>query len=136
MPFLHLDLPLDVAADDRRRIAERLAGLYADVMETQPWRVTVAFRALGEAGVLRLGEPVVMVQADIRRGRPPEQRERLGAGIAALLEDELGWPPAQTVIEFTQHPGDEVWRADGLGTDWSPAEAAGDVSGGRTGPGP
>jgi phenylpyruvate tautomerase PptA (4-oxalocrotonate tautomerase family) len=136
MPFLHLDLPLDVAAGDRRRIAERLAHLYADVMQTQPWRVTVAFRALGEAGVLRLGEPVVMVQADIRQGRPPEQRERLGAGIAALLEDELGWPPEQTVVEFTQHPGDEVWRVDGLGTDWSPAEAAGPVSEARSDPGP
>jgi phenylpyruvate tautomerase PptA (4-oxalocrotonate tautomerase family) len=101
MPFLHLDLPLDLAADDRRRIADRLARLYADVMQTQPGRVTVAFRALGEAGVLRQGEPVVMVQADIRRGRPPEQRERLGAGIAALVEDELGWPPERIVVEFT-----------------------------------
>jgi phenylpyruvate tautomerase PptA (4-oxalocrotonate tautomerase family) len=125
MPFLHLDLPLErLAVDDRRRIAERLAQLYADVMQTYPGRVTVAFRVLGEAGVLRLGEPIVMVQADIRRGRPPEQSERLGAGIAELLERELGWPPAQTVVEFTQHPGDEVWRVDGLGTDWSPAEAA------------
>jgi phenylpyruvate tautomerase PptA (4-oxalocrotonate tautomerase family) len=134
VPFLHLDLPLDLGPGDRRRIAARLARLYADVMETQPGRVTVAFRALGEAGVLRLGEPVVMVQADIRRGRPPAQRERLGAGIAALLDEELGWPPARTVVEFTQHPGDEVWRVDGLGTDWSPAEAAEDVSAGRTGP--
>jgi phenylpyruvate tautomerase PptA (4-oxalocrotonate tautomerase family) len=136
VPYLHLDLPLDVAPADRRRIAERLARLYAEVMQTQPGRVTVAFRALGEAGVLRLGEPVAMVQADIRRGRPPEQRERLGAGIAALLEQELGWPPAQTVVEFTQHAGDEVWRVDGLGTDWSPAEAVGDVSARRSGPGP
>ncbi len=125
MPFLHLDLPLDVAAADRVRIAGRLSRLYAEVMQTDPGRVTVAFRALGEAGVLRLGEPVVMVQADIRRGRPPAQRERLGAAIAGLLAEELGWPPARTIVEFTQHAGDEVWRVDGLGADWSPAEAAG-----------
>jgi phenylpyruvate tautomerase PptA (4-oxalocrotonate tautomerase family) len=136
MPFLHLDLPLDVAAGDRRRTADRLARLYADVMQTNPGRVTVAFRALGEAGVLRQGEPVIMVQADIRRGRPPEQRERLGAGIAALLEDELGWPPERTVVEFTQHSGDEFWRVGGLGSDWTPAEAADGLSAGRTDPGP
>jgi len=98
-------------------------------METNPERVTVAFRELGENGVLRTGadgvaEPVVMVQCDIRRGRPAEQRERLGAAVAALLEDELGWPPGRTILEFTQHPGDEVWRAGGLGTDWSPDEVA------------
>jgi phenylpyruvate tautomerase PptA (4-oxalocrotonate tautomerase family) len=129
MPFLHLDLPLSVPAADRRRIAGRLARLYADVMETNPERVTVAFRELGESGVLRLGadggaEPVLMVQCDIRRGRPAEQRERLGAAVAALLAEDLDWPPEQTVVEFTQHAGDEFWRAGGLGSDWTPAERA------------
>jgi phenylpyruvate tautomerase PptA (4-oxalocrotonate tautomerase family) len=128
MPYLHLDLPLAVAAADRAEIAGRLARLYADVMETNPERVTVAFRELGHNGVLRLGEngavePVVMVQCDIRRGRPPEQRERLGDGVAALLHEALGWPPGRTVLEFTQHAGDEFWREGGLGTDWTPAEA-------------
>jgi phenylpyruvate tautomerase PptA (4-oxalocrotonate tautomerase family) len=125
VPFLHLDVPLAVPTADRCRIAERLARLYAEVMQTSPERVTVAIRELGDGGVLRLGpggemEPVAMVQCDIRRGRPPEQRERLGAAVAALLAEELGWPPERTILEFTQHPGDEVWRSTGLGTDWSP----------------
>jgi phenylpyruvate tautomerase PptA (4-oxalocrotonate tautomerase family) len=129
MPYLHLDLPLAVPAADRARIAGRLARLYADVMETNVERVAVAFRELGENGVVRTGadgaaEPVVVVQCDIRRGRPAEQRERLGATVAALIQDELGWPPARTILEFTQHAGDEFWREGGLGTDWTPAEAA------------
>jgi phenylpyruvate tautomerase PptA (4-oxalocrotonate tautomerase family) len=128
MPYIHLDLPLIVAAEDRARVAGRLARLYAEVMETDPQRVTIAFRELGENGVVRTGadgavEPVVVVQCDIRRGRPPRQRESLGAAIAALLEDELGWPPARTIVEFTQHAGEEFWREGGLGTDWTPAEA-------------
>ena len=114
MPYLHLDLPLTVPAADRARVAGRLARLYAEVMETNPERVTVAFRELGENGIL---------QCDIRRGRPPEQRKRLGDAVAALLEELLGWPPARTILEFTEHAGDEVWRATGLGTDWSPGEA-------------
>ena len=90
--------------------------------------MTVAFRELGADGILRTGsdgamEPVVVVQCDIRRGRPAEQRKRLGDAVAALLEDELGWPPARTILEFTEHAGDEVWRATGLGSDWSPDEA-------------
>jgi phenylpyruvate tautomerase PptA (4-oxalocrotonate tautomerase family) len=128
MPYLHLDLPIAVRAADRATIAGRLARTYAEVMDTNPERVTVAFRELGENGVVRLGadgavEPVVMVQCDIRRGRPPEQRERLGAAIAALLEDALRWPVSQTILEFTQHAGEEFWRDGGLGTDWTPAEA-------------
>jgi phenylpyruvate tautomerase PptA (4-oxalocrotonate tautomerase family) len=135
MPYLHLDLPFAVPAADRARIAGRLARLYADVMETNPERVTVAFRELGENGVVRTGaegavEPVVVVQCDIRRGRQPERRARLGEAVAELLEDTLGWPPARTILEFTQHAGDEFWREGGLGTDWTPAEAEAAARGG------
>ncbi len=127
MPYLHLDLPLVVHAGDRARIAGRLARLYAEVMQTSPRRPTVGFRELGEQGVLRLGadgevEPVVLVQCDIRRGRSAEQRERLGAAIAAVLDEELGWPRSHTIVEFTQHAGDEFWRAGGLSPEWAPGE--------------
>ena len=87
MPYLHLDLPVAVAPADRAEIALGLAHAYARVMETNPERVTVAFRELGENGVVRIGpdgalETVVMVNCDVRRGRPPEQRERLGDAVA------------------------------------------------------
>ena len=129
MPYLHLDLPIAVPPADRPDIAWRLARVYAGVMETNPERVTVAFRELGENGVMRTAsdgtvERVVMVQADIRRGRPPEQRERLGEAVAELLGEALDWPPTRIVIEFTQHAGDEMWRSTGLGADWTPDEAA------------
>jgi hypothetical protein len=75
-------------------------------------------RADGEA------ETVVVVSCDIRRGRPPTQRERLAEAVATVLEDELGWPRGRTILEFTQHPGDEFWREGGLGADWTPDEAA------------
>lgn len=128
MPYLHLDLPLVVPTADRVRLAGRLAEVYAVEMETNPERVTIAFRELGENGVVRTNadgdvEPVIVVQCDIRTGRPPEQRERLGAAVAALLDDQLGWPASATIVEFTQHAGDEFWREGGLGTDWTPAEA-------------
>ena len=128
MPYLHLDLPLAVRSGDRARIAGRLARLYAEVMQTSAQRPTIGFRELGRHGVLRLGadgevEPVLLVQCDIRRGRSAEQRERLGAAIAALLDEELNWPASHTIVEFTQHAGDEFWRADGLSRDWAPDEA-------------
>ena len=129
MPYLHLDLPVAVAPAERAEIAPRLAGVYADVMETNPERVTVAFRELGENGVVRLRpdgalETVVMVNCDIRRGRAAEQRERLGDAVAAVLGEVLDWPRERTLLEFTQHAGDEFWRSTGLGTDWTPEEAA------------
>jgi phenylpyruvate tautomerase PptA (4-oxalocrotonate tautomerase family) len=127
MPYLQLDLPVAVAAADRRALAGRLARLYAESMDTDPQRVTVAFRELGEDGVLRDGprgmETVVVVNCDIRRGRPAETRLALGDRVAALLADALGWPRERVILEFTQHAGDEIYRDGRLAADWAPAEA-------------
>ncbi len=61
-----------------------------------------------------------MVQCDVPSRRSPQQRARLGEGIAGVLEEELSWPPSHTIVEFTQHAGDEFWRAGGLSQDWAP----------------
>jgi phenylpyruvate tautomerase PptA (4-oxalocrotonate tautomerase family) len=124
MPYLQLDLPLAVAADRRPELAARLAAVYAEVMDTVPHVVTVAFRELGENGVLRNTEsgvvPAVVVGCDIRRGRAPQVRLELGHRVAALIEETLGWPRDRVILEFTQHSGDEIYREGRLSADWEP----------------
>ena len=124
MPYLQLDLPFVVPAGRRPELAARLAAVYADVMDTVPHVVTVAFRELGENGVLRNTEagvvPAVVVGCDIRRGRAPEVRLELGHRVAALIEEALGWPRDGVILEFTQHSGDEIYREGRLSEDWEP----------------
>ena len=124
MPYLQLDLPLAVAPDRRPELAVRLAGVYAEVMDTVPHVVTVAFRELGENGVLRNTAsgvvPAIVVGCDIRRGRTPEVRLELGHRIAALLDEALGLPRDRVILEFTQHAGYEIYREGRLSEDWAP----------------
>jgi phenylpyruvate tautomerase PptA (4-oxalocrotonate tautomerase family) len=128
MPYLQLDLPLAVAPAVRRDLAGRIARLYAEVMDTDPERVSVAFRELGEDGVLRTGpdgpEPAVVLLCDVRRGRGEDYRQRFGDRVAELVEDALGWSRDGVLVYFTQHAGDEIYRAGSLMEDWTPAEAA------------
>ena len=104
MPYLHLDLPLAVHSGARARIAGRLARLYAEVMQTSPQRPAVGFRELGEHGVLRLGadgevEPVLLVQCDIRRGRPANGPKRLpGTGVMCGGQDSLDRAARHTAV--------------------------------------
>jgi len=125
MPYLQLDLPLTLAPDRRPELAAKLAAVYAEVMDTVPHVVTVAFRELGENGVLRNTEdgvvPAVVVGCDIRGGRAPEVRLELGHRVAALIEETLGWPRDRVILEFTQHSGDEIYREGRLSADWSPS---------------
>lgn len=55
MPCIQFDLPRDPSEDDFSAVAERVAGLYAEVMQTSPGGVTVAVRELGARRVLRNG---------------------------------------------------------------------------------
>jgi phenylpyruvate tautomerase PptA (4-oxalocrotonate tautomerase family) len=46
MPYLHLDLPGTLPMEVKRELARRLCKLYAEVMETQPWRPNVGIAEL------------------------------------------------------------------------------------------
>src|SRR5919197_6206037 len=85
VPYLQFDLPTECTAETKRRLAERVGHLYAEVMQTTPTIVKIAFRALGADSLFRCTdgapEPVVVVMCDIRRGRPAEQRAQLAAAL-------------------------------------------------------
>jgi phenylpyruvate tautomerase PptA (4-oxalocrotonate tautomerase family) len=129
MPYLQLDVPFTIDPAARSDLAGRLSRLYAEVMATVPHVVTVAFRELGENGVLRCGPdgvvPAVVVSCDIRRGRAGEMRLELGHRVAELFEEALGWPRERVILEFTEHAGDEIYREGRLSHDWTPEEGTG-----------
>jgi len=128
MPYLQLDLPGRFPAAVKRALAVRLCELYASVMETQRWRPNVGIRELGEDNLLHLGpdgpEAMTLVMCDIRRGRSAAQRLALAEGIVAACADLLGVEQRGVLIEFTQHDGDEMYRAGGWVADWDAAETA------------
>jgi phenylpyruvate tautomerase PptA (4-oxalocrotonate tautomerase family) len=134
MPYLHLDTTEHYPFATKRDLAKRLGAIYADVMQTTPDLVNVCFRELGEGNLWNCaGEvprPAAVLSLEIRRGRPPEQRERLAKALLAAVVEALGLDPTLTPVEMTQHAGDEIYMegyVDGalygaLGRDWSHEE--------------
>ena len=134
MPYLHLDLTRDYPLTVKRDLAKRLGDIYAEVMQTTPDLVNVTFRELGQGNVWKCGSdephPAVVVSCEIRRGRPPEQREPLGRALLAAVSQALELDPTLTAVEMTQHAGDEIYLEahvdgvlqGGLGKDWNPGE--------------
>ena len=70
VPYLQLDVPNHYPVEVKRGLARRLGENYARIMQTTPDMVTVAFRELGEGGVL--------------------QRRRAGTGSRALMRHTAG----------------------------------------------
>jgi phenylpyruvate tautomerase PptA (4-oxalocrotonate tautomerase family) len=126
MPYIQFDLPRDPSEGDFGPMAQRVAELYAEVMQTTPSGVTIAMRELGAGRVLRDGRPVVAIRCDIRSGRPDAQREAFAVALTDLVArrgGELG--AARSVIHFTEGPGRWIFEQGQANPDWSPAEATG-----------
>src|SRR6476646_11150853 len=101
MPYIQFDLPRNPRDSDFDAVIERVASLYAEVMQTTPSGVTVAVRELGARRVVRDGRPVVAIRCDIRSGRPAAQREAFAVALTELVTaeaDALG--AARSVIYF------------------------------------
>jgi phenylpyruvate tautomerase PptA (4-oxalocrotonate tautomerase family) len=127
MPYLQLDLPRAYAAPVNQQLAERIGRLYAEVMQTTANIVKIAFRELGEDNLYRChdtqpAQAVVVIMCDIRRGRPASQRQALARALVAACADGLQFPVERIEVEFTQHPGDEMFRNGALVADWEPGE--------------
>jgi phenylpyruvate tautomerase PptA (4-oxalocrotonate tautomerase family) len=128
MPYLQLDVPTEYPEATKKALAAKLGATYARLMQTTPHRVSVGFRELTNGSLWRCadGDPVpgVVLMCDIRRGRPTEWREQLAVALLDLVSEHLELPRDRMAIEFTQHAGDEMFRADeGWAKDWTETEA-------------
>jgi phenylpyruvate tautomerase PptA (4-oxalocrotonate tautomerase family) len=135
MPYLRLDVPNRYPPRVKRDLALRISHLYAEIMQTTPDLVAVGFNELNEGGLWFGGKhepvPAAVLSCAIRRGRPPEQRARLADALLTACAEAMGLDPAQVVVEFSYHAGEDIYRKmiiegvlrGGLGRDWSPEEA-------------
>lgn len=105
MPYLQLDVPTQHDVATKQRLAKRLGEIYAELMQANVKRITVAIREVGEGGVWRCGdgEPsaAALLMCDIRRGRPPEQRASLAKALIEACVEILGLRVDRLNVEFT-----------------------------------
>jgi phenylpyruvate tautomerase PptA (4-oxalocrotonate tautomerase family) len=125
MPYIQFDLPRDPSKQDFRPLAEAVAALYAEVMQTTPEGVTVAVREVGTGRVLRGGRPMVAIRCDIRSGRPDAQRATFARALTDLVARRVDLGAGECVIYFVEGPGRWIFEGGEPNPDWSPSEATG-----------
>ncbi|WP_017758037.1 tautomerase family protein [Pseudacidovorax intermedius] len=131
MPYLQLDVTGSYPTDAKKRLAAEMSRTYAQMMEVDIRRISVAIRELGEGGVWRIPEvgaepvPVSLMMLDIRRGRPAELRMAVAKALCVHCIEILGLREDRLNVEFTQHDGDEMYHPTlgGFSPDWKPGEA-------------
>jgi phenylpyruvate tautomerase PptA (4-oxalocrotonate tautomerase family) len=123
----HLQVEASVAVDDDAvdAFVDRITAAYAERMDTGTGHIAVTVRdeawvALGRAGP---DEPAAVVNADIRAGRTAAKRRAFANVLVEALE-ELGVPPANTYVVYTEHPGEDFHLAEGPLDSWDATEDA------------
>jgi len=107
MPYLQLDLPRSYPLSVKQDLAKRMGDTYAEIMQTTPDLVAVAFRELGEGNMWRCRDaktqpvPGAVLACEIRRGRSAEQRERLAEALFNMCVQTLNLDPVILAMEFT-----------------------------------
>mgnify|MGYP006283592827 FL=1 len=125
MPYLAVDTTADLTAADRQDCTNALTELYTDIMETASDHVAIAVRDL-PAEAMALGRavdgPIAVLSADIRRGRPFDQRRRFGLAVVDWLHEGWEIPRRNLKVVVTEHDGNDLMGADRVGGEWSPDE--------------
>ena len=129
MPYLQLDVNGRFGTDLKKLLAQKLCETYAEMMQVDIRRISVAIRELGEGSVWRMidGEstPAAVLMCDIRRGRSAERRMEVAKALCMHCEEILGLREDRLNVEFTQHSGDEMYHPTlgGYSPEWSDDEA-------------
>jgi phenylpyruvate tautomerase PptA (4-oxalocrotonate tautomerase family) len=127
MPHLHFDLNFAPKPEDRALFAAAVVQHFARVMDTGTDHIAVALRCGSREDLTfgRAAEPsrgIVLMNADLRRGRLPEQKRALALAIIGEAEAVFGVPPANVYVVFTEHDGPDFQLHDSVLPSWSPGE--------------
>lgn len=131
MPHLQIDVNKALSDTHKRRLTAAVTELFSEVMETGTDHVAVSIRLHGTYALAlgRVQEPIrgiALINADIRRGRSPQQLRALALALMQALEEIAGIPPRHVYLTYTEHPGEEFHLHEHALTDWRP-DAAGDA---------
>jgi phenylpyruvate tautomerase PptA (4-oxalocrotonate tautomerase family) len=128
MPYLQLEINTPFPTSTKQLLAKRMGEIYANIMMTDPRRITISIREVGEGAVWRCSEdepkPAAILMCDIREGRPPQLREELAKMLIGVCNELLELPINDLNVEFTQHAGDEMYHQwiGHMSDNWSPEE--------------
>lgn len=65
---------------------------------------------------------MVVLEADVRKGRPQEQRRQFAVAFIEKLHDEWGISHANLKVVYTEHEGSHMMGYDRVGGEWDAAD--------------
>lgn len=124
MPLLSITGSIDPEPAEAADFFEATADAYVDIMDSRRSFLSVTYDEL-ERSHLWLGradpdEDVIVLEADVREGRPPEQRRKFGMVFMDDARERFDLPRENLKVVFTEHEGPHLMGYDRVGGAWKP----------------
>lgn len=124
MPLLTLTTSKTVEPGAKRPFFDALADLYAETMDGETDFLAIEQRTIAREDLwLGRADPnadLVFLDADIRTGRPLEQRRAFAVAAMDRIHEAWGIPHPNMKVVFTEHEGAQMMGYSRVGGDWEP----------------
>lgn len=126
MPLLTFQTTCELSSQDQSEFAAVVTELYTDAMHTTSGHVAVVFETHDSAG-MHLGRategPLLFLEADIRRGRPHEDKRAFALEVMETAGEMFDIPDPNMKVIFTEHAGRDMMGVDRVGSEWEAEKA-------------
>ena len=127
MPHLQFDLNFSPEAQEKARFSAAVVEHFARVMDTGTDHIAVSLRCREREDLTfgRAKDPargIAFMNADLRKGRTPDQKRRFALAVIDELERVFRVPRESVYVIFTEHDGPDFQMHDGVLPSWSQGE--------------
>ena len=123
MPLLTITTSVEPDVSTKEPFFEDLAETYAVIMDSETRFLSIVFHSIDRTDLWlgRATDPaddLVILEADIRRGRPVAQRREFAIAAMERFQEEWNVPRPNMKVVFTEHDGPQMMGYDRIGGDW------------------
>ena len=97
--------------------------MYADEMDSKTRFISMQFRTIPREDMwLGRADPnsdIVLLEADVREGRPTDQRRSFALEFMEKFHEDWDIPQPNMKVVFTEHKGTQMMGYDRVGSDWT-----------------
>ena len=126
MPHLAFDLSVMPSSAAKVRFTNAIVRHFSHIMDTGTFHVAVSLRCLSPEDVMfGRSDPAhgtAVLNANLRRGRSPDQKRKFALSVISEIQETLGIPPQNVYVIFTEHDGPDFQMHDGVLPSWSAGE--------------
>lgn len=127
MPHLQFETNFTPTSQEKLRFGAAVVRHFSEIMDTGTDHIGVTLRSYGRDDLVfgraeQVGQGIVFLNADIRKGRTADQKRRLALAIMAELHGTWGVPQRNVYVIYTEHDGENFQLSDRVLPSWTSGE--------------